>query len=613
MSASAHRKKQGARGFLNRLARDQRGNTLAMIAVALIPLMGIVGSAVDTARLYVVKVRLQQACDAGVLAGRKFMATSGSTTLDANATTQARNFFNNNFKAGLFASSTVSFTPSKTADNQVAGAANVTVPMTLTSMMGFGASTVSVTCEARYDVADVDIMFVLDTTGSMAYAATDTNMSGQSVSSYTRSDGTTGYYTAEKSNARIKALRTAVLNFYDTLAASADSTTKIRYGFVPYTSTVNVGKIIPSSYILNGTYNYSTRVPIDKTSGSATDASTTWTNQANCNAKAGRTPESGYNSWGQYTVKTVKSWTSSNNGTCVVTSQTYQLYYRFGSLPVDVSQFVLGGWVNDPSTPGGSTSKWQGCIEERDTTASSSFSQSSLPYDLDPDLAATDDATKWRPMWQDLIYERNNQTGPIDVISTTAETSNAYESIAGKSNLGYVSCGKEARRLGVMTRNDISNFLNDPDFRPMGGTYHDTGMIWGTRFLSPTGPFAADTAAWPGRKTPIRHLVFMTDGEMAPNLDIYGMYGYERYDKRVTGNSPSTQTDRHNARFLAECEAAKNRNITVWVIAFGQGLTSELQQCASSSGNAFTAASDTALNNAFQTIASRVAMLRISK
>ncbi|NWO81836.1 pilus assembly protein TadG, partial [Escherichia coli] len=53
--------------------------------------------------------------------------------------------------------------------------------------------------------------------------------------------------------------------------------------------------------------------------------------------------------------------------------------------------------------------------------------------------------------------------------------------------------------------------------------------------------------------------------------------------------------------------------ITVWVIAFGDAMTAEEQQCASSSGNAFSASSDTQLNSAFQTIASRVAMLRISK
>ena len=64
--------------FMSALARDVRGNTLAMMAAALIPMSALAGSAVDVARLYVVKVRLQQACDAGALAGRKFMADTAS-------------------------------------------------------------------------------------------------------------------------------------------------------------------------------------------------------------------------------------------------------------------------------------------------------------------------------------------------------------------------------------------------------------------------------------------------------------------------------------------------------------------------------------------------------
>jgi Flp pilus assembly protein TadG len=596
-------------GLLTRLRTDRRGNTLAMMAIALIPILGFVGSAVDTARLYMIKVRMQQACDAGALAGRKFMA-SGGTTLDSNATTQANTFFANNFKTGTYGVNTVSFTPSKTSDNQVAGTATATVPMTLTSILGFSTTQITVSCEARYDVADLDIMFVLDTTGSMAYAASDTNMSGQAVVSYTRSDGTTGYYNTEKSNARIKALRTAVLNFYDTLATAADSSTKIRYGFVPYTSTVNVGYVLPSSYLVAGNYLYQTRKLKGDSLGSKSLSNTyTSISQTTCNGYAGRNPSTGYTSSGTAVVKTV-TWTavgSSGNGTCYVYSQTAVPLWTYGQMAQDTTNLVTGASVTDP-TELSATTRWQGCIEERDTQALSSFSQTSLPYDLDPDLAATNDATKWRPLWPDVEYDRGS--------TASFDSTSDYDNLNSTSNQqgGWASCPKQAQRLTTMTRTDISNYVNANDFRAIGGTYHDTGMIWGTRFINPNGPFASDTAAWSGRNPPIRHIVFMTDGEMSPNQEIYGMYGFEKLDRRVSGTaSTSTLTDRHNARFLAECEAAKRRGITVWVIAFGNAMTTEEQSCASSSGNAFAASSDSQLNTAFQTIAARVAMLRISK
>lgn len=58
---------------LRSLARDTAGNTIAMTAAALMPLIAMVGAAVDLSRLYLVQSRLQSACDAGALAARRSM------------------------------------------------------------------------------------------------------------------------------------------------------------------------------------------------------------------------------------------------------------------------------------------------------------------------------------------------------------------------------------------------------------------------------------------------------------------------------------------------------------------------------------------------------------
>ena len=85
--------------FLKRLGQDTRGNALAIMAIATIPVTALAGSAIDTSRMYFVKVRLQQACDSGALAGRKFMV---DTTYSADANQKAEMFFDNNFKVGVF-------------------------------------------------------------------------------------------------------------------------------------------------------------------------------------------------------------------------------------------------------------------------------------------------------------------------------------------------------------------------------------------------------------------------------------------------------------------------------------------------------------------------------
>lgn len=611
MAGDQNGRRKTPRGFLAALRRDVRGNTLAMMAIALIPLCAMAGSAVDTARMYVVKSRLQQACDAGVLAGRKFMTSSDDSTLDPTAQQRARDFFDNNFDKDWMTVKDVQFNPTKTADQQVAGEARATVPMSVMKMFKMDDVQLTVKCEARFDVADADIMMVLDTTGSMACAASDSSCS-TGTSTYTREDGTTGYYVNEKSNSKLSALRRAMLDFWDTIDVNKDPTTNVRYGFVPYTSTVNVGYQIPQSFLINGQYNYQSRRPIGDSnmSGNGNKGTTNYGQIGNaaCNAKVGRSPETGFDP----SNGTAIVYTRNNNGNgaaCVIEWQRVQPLWRYASWPADVSQYVTGAEVQDPSEVVTRKARWQGCIEERDTTAGTSFDPNNLPPDLDPDLAPANDDTKWRPMWPTQIWRRsssnNNQT----------DTANDLTEVNTLAPNGYVSCGKSAQRLQETSRSQMQTYVNSNDFRPLGGTYHDVGMIWGTRFLSPSGPFANDTAAWPGRNEPNRHIVFMTDGDMAPNEQIYGLYGLEYHDKRVSGGNFSSLTARHNARFIAECQAARNRNITVWVVAFGSGLNDQLKACATPPWNqhAFFAANDQQLRDAFKQIAAQVAMLRVSK
>jgi len=605
-------------GFLSRLRRDVRGNTLALMAAMVVPLAALAGSAVDLSRMYAVKTRLQQACDAGALAGRKMMTDPDAQTLDDTATSAAQTFFSNNFNAGWFRTNTVSFTPTKTADGQVQGTASASVPMTVMTMFGAPTRTVTVTCQARYDVADADIMFVLDTTGSMACTTAD-DPCGAAAASYTRPDGTTGYYDVEESGSKLSGLRAAVLSFYDTLAATADPSTHIRYGFVTYTSTVNVGYLLPQADLVQN-WNYQSRKLLgDANSGTATNQTFNGITSTACNAKVGRSPATGYDSTPQAIVTTFVSFTGSGSTSkCVVQSQTVVPNWSYDQISYDVSQYITGASVNDSTKLTASTSKWQGCIEERDTRADTTFDINNLPYDLDPDLVPNSDATRWRPMWPDVEYYRGSTTAATvkgaDVTTVSNPPANYTNvSLAGNLKNGYHTCGKPAQRLATMSRTDVSNYVNATDFKAIGGTYHDTGMIWGTRLISPTGIFASDTAAWPNRQAPNRYIVFMTDGQMAPNINIYGMYGMEKLDQRVTGNANSTtDLNNHNARFLAECSAAKARNITVFVVSFGSTLTSQLKSCASP-GQAYYASDNASLKTAFQKIAQQVAMLRISQ
>ncbi|CAM3148977.1 Putative Flp pilus-assembly TadG-like N-terminal domain-containing protein [Sphingomonas antarctica] len=613
-------------GVLGRLRRDKAGSTLAIMAAAMIPTIVLAGSAIDVTRMYVTKVRLQQACDAGVLAGRKFLADSNATTLDANAQTQAQKFFGNNFKPGWMGTTSVLFTPSKTADNQVSGIATATVPMTVMASFGQTQKTLSTTCEARFDVADADIMFVLDTTGSMSCTPADNSSCSGANVNYTRADGSAGFYSAEKSGSKMQATRDAVLAFYDTMVANADPSTHIRYGFVPYNAQVNVGKLLPTSSLVTQWHYQSRRAVGDVNSGSPVVVTTTGVDSVTCNAQNNTRslprPTNDYKfdtSNTAYTY-TFNSWTAASGGTCKLNRQTVTPRWRYGQWDFDVSAYVNGASVQDPSMFTTSMNKWRGCVEERDTTATTTFNSANLPPDLDPDIPASDTTTKWRPVWPEVMWYRN-QNGPTTSGTATLDPNPYSDSTTPNGISGSfdsyndeVTCMKSASRIATMSRSDISSFVNDADFKPAGSTYHDIGMIWGLRLLSPTGMFGADTAAWPGRNSPNRHIIFMTDGFMAPTTTVYSAYGVEQLDRRVTGGSIGNQTANHNARFKAVCAAAKARNITVWMIAFGRGggLTPEMQACASP-GKAFYVDSAPQLTDKFKEIATQIAQLRLSK
>ena len=692
--------------FLRRLARDARGNTIAIMAAAMIPMLAFAGSAVDTARLYVVKTRLQQACDAGVLAGRKTMDQLGGATLDANATTQAKTFFANNFSSGYMGTPAFNttttpypFTPTKTSEGQVSGTATTQVPMTLMKMFGSATQPITVTCEARFDVADTDIVFVLDTTGSMACLPSDTDatctayVNSAGTTSYTRPadsslgaatgvtgsandsvagyPGSTGYAVPENAGgSRIAALRQAVVNFYKTVDTNKDPQTRVRYGFVTYSSSVNAGEAIMSvspSYMVGGSgsgttnWTYQSRfINPDVTSQYQVSSSSAYdaTPQASCNTST-RTPAA---VTGQpYTFDTssrasvaVKAWDSAASGSnkCKVTTTIYGPLWTYGPASFDVRNYLTSASVDDPSKLDGTTNSWQGCIEERDTTPGvSSFSTTSLPGDLDPDLIPSSLATQWRPAWPEVAYWRNyvlstpqswygSTANVMDVAGNAGDTdksafysssnvpnalSLAYYNSSSLLKGGNAACGKPVRRVSTMTLQDVTNYVNATDFKPLGGTYHDTGMIWGTRLLSTKGIFKGDVApAVTGRPATNKVIVFLTDGAMSPSLISYGMYGMEYFDKRVTNGdyappaaaSPNTQqTAYHNARFLAECDKAKSMNVKVWTVMITTNTTptTQLSKCATTTSQALVSSSGSDLNTKFQAIAKQIAMLRISQ
>jgi Flp pilus assembly protein TadG len=227
---------QQPRGIMSRLARDKRGATLPMMAAAVIPIAAMVGAGLDMSRVYLVRTRLQQACDAGAVAVRRSMsATNTATASDANKI-EGYKFFDFNFPSGAYGTQSVTRSyagaTSSNGVGNVEGDASAIVPTSVMKLFAVDTLTVSTSCAATVSIPNTDVMFVLDVSGSMSSAA-----SGDTIT-------------------KIAALKAATKTFFTTLGKGTDTGGgRIRYGFVPYSSQANTGAVVKAanpSYIVGG-------------------------------------------------------------------------------------------------------------------------------------------------------------------------------------------------------------------------------------------------------------------------------------------------------------------------------------------------------------------------
>ncbi len=681
---------------------------MAITAAAVVPMLGVVGGGIDISRIYLARSRLQAACDAGVLAGRKAMTTPTYTQAARDRTNGMFNFNYQDVDYGTSILATRSRTAGQTSptpdngldtgadpDGRLNGTATRIVPMVLMQIFGVSQQTITVKCSADIQVPNIDIVFVLDVTGSMNDPINGTK--------------------------KIDSLKSATKGFYDTIrtALAGNTRSQVRYGFVPYSQSVNVKELfvnspdasigqlplshltsnmivesrvanfntpVPQGWVrdtsvaeitFNQIYNLgddNTRYPNSAANGSGTNISNNdCQNYGNNYAFTidsigervffpGRTsfpgdgngdnilykPE-GSNAWQASEPTTGNSYTRAsfernsdpsswydNNGQIhanytqcrrKVTLQKYirQTGFKFTNwtykqVPVDVSGFKAGSTINYTSwvdgnytvqtagsyTPvqmrqfpnqsglGQDSTQWNGCIEERDTTAANSFSPiPSAAKDLNYKVGGTSDDLRWRPVLQKLTYNRSTS----DEVTTTDYYGNPDHTCPGAS----------IRNLRTYTETQFDSFVDG--LSPGGYTYLDLGMVWGLRLISSQGMWASRNQTGPNGGQIARHIIFLTDGEPVSAIDSYSGYGVERMAKRVKGNLSTDMATLHSRRFQALCDAERGK-VTIWAVAFGTSVTGNMSNCADPT-RAMQANNTTELNTAFTRIANDVADLRL--
>src|SRR6188474_2254702 len=154
------------RDMFSRFLRDRRGGVAPMFAIAIIPVIGLTGAAIDYSRANSVRTGMQAAIDATALAMAKLAPTLTQSELQQKTTEYFNAMFNHPEAKNLV------LTPTYTT----AGGAQLTIAIsgavdtTFMRVMGYNSINLGSTSTVKWGMNRLRVALALDNTGSMADA-----------------------------------------------------------------------------------------------------------------------------------------------------------------------------------------------------------------------------------------------------------------------------------------------------------------------------------------------------------------------------------------------------------------------------------------------------------
>ena len=197
-----------------KLARELRtangANVTITFALATIPMVGLVGAAVDYSQANSVKTAMQAAADSTALMLSKIAATTSASDLQTKGTEYFKALLNRPEANGLVVTSAYT----ATGGNQVNVSATASMKTNFMGLMGttYSQLQIGVDSQIKWGNSRLRVALVLDTTGSMAQ------------------DG------------KMTALKTATKGLLDQLKSAAVNNGDVYVSIIPFSKDVNVGK-----------------------------------------------------------------------------------------------------------------------------------------------------------------------------------------------------------------------------------------------------------------------------------------------------------------------------------------------------------------------------------
>lgn len=196
--------------FLRKFGHDRRAGVMPVFALAAIPLIGVVGAAVDYSRANAARTAIQAAIDATALALSKDAPSLSAAQLQ----TRADAYFNGVFTRKSLSTPTITATyTSEGSGSQIVVTASGKVGTTFLGIFGMGDIDIGSSSTVKWGQSRLRVALALDNTGSMDVAG------------------------------KMTALKTATKNLLAQLKAAATSNGDVYVSIIPFSRDVNAKDI----------------------------------------------------------------------------------------------------------------------------------------------------------------------------------------------------------------------------------------------------------------------------------------------------------------------------------------------------------------------------------
>jgi Flp pilus assembly protein TadG len=545
--------------------QDRRAGVAPIFALAIIPVIGLVGAAVDYSRGNSVRTALQSALDATALAMAKSAPTLTESQLQQKASDHFLALFNKPYAKNVGVTAAYTTTGGSTLTLTATGK----VDTTFTRIMGFTEMNIGSSATIKWGNQRLRVALALDTTGSMASAG------------------------------KIDALKTATKNLLDQLKNAAATNGDVYVSIVPFARDVNAGSTNSAASWIDWT-GWEDEPPYVKT-----NKPSDWADIGPGSACPFSNSSHGFRC-------TAAPANGSTNTSSIPSSGAYSGYIcpsvdNGSKITAQGSVYYNGCYDSQPTTTTSQNTVCTGwncsCSGYSDCTCTGSFSSKVCKQTVTTTGAPY--THTWiknaRSTWNGCITDRGDAAAPAAQNydqNVTAPVAGTPASHYPAQQYGY--CSPEV--MGLSYNWTTMKTLVDSLY-PAGSTNQPIGLVWGWQSLVGGGPFTvpAKDPAYTYKEV----IILLSDGLNTQN--------------RWYGNGYNTSTSVDNRMYNGgpgTCKNIKDSGVTIYAIHVntdGDPLSTLLQNCASDSSKFVMLTSANQMITTFQQIGTQLSQLRIAK